>query len=116
MVVGEPEAEEDDARAAAMGGEQKKLPDGDLAQPMLKPLVPAGGSLWRGNNNGSWNSHFPPYPRFSASVHLYGHRESAVMCLRSLWEHYLHEHLLELADCPIEGLFLADGIAAIAAA
>ncbi|CAK0789936.1 unnamed protein product, partial [Prorocentrum cordatum] len=82
--------------------EKKKLPEGDLVQTDLKPLVPPGGFIWRGSVNGSWHSHFPPFKRFSKSWHLHGHRWSAVLVLRDLWAKY---HLIRgetTESCPID--------------
>lgn len=71
-------------RAAAQA--PRVLPRGELTQAMLKPLVPPGGSIWRGNTAGCWQSHMSGFPRCSRSWHLWGHRRAAVLVLRNVWE------------------------------
>ena len=93
----------------------RRLPEGDLTQPMLKPLLPPGASLWHGNVAGTWNSHYPPFPRVSAAWALYGHRGAAVKVLRDVWSKHLMMHAQTVADCPIQGLFVGDGVAAVPA-
>ena len=96
------------AKGAGKGGggpPMRDLPDGDLVQAQLRPLVPPGGHIWRANLAGAWCSHFAPFPRFSCSWHLYGHREAAVLVLRDLWTKYLTFHGLEMSQCSIRGLF-----------
>ena len=90
-----------------------RLPAGVLSQPQLKPLVPEGGSIWRGNSSHSWHGHMPPFARDAASWHAYGHRGAAVLVLRSLWRKKLLLQGLTEAHCPVEGLFEGDGASAL---
>ena len=91
---------------AGGGGDPPRAPpEGDLQHSDLKPYCPPGGFIWRGNHAGCWASHYPPFRRYSASWHAYGHRESALMCLRSLWKHHHDLRGEELSACPIVGLF-----------
>lgn len=84
---------------------ERRLPPGDLFQPDLKPLLPPGGSLWRGHQRGTWNGHYPPFARITKSWLLYGHRTAAVLVLRQLWEQHLLVSGQEISECPILGLF-----------
>lgn len=77
--------------------------------------APQGGTFWRGNRVGSWDGHLEPFPRCSASWHLYGHRESPVMCLRDMWRKYLATQALDESSCPVVGLFQNDGQASLPA-
>ena len=83
----------------------RRLPEGDLQQADLAPLVPPGGHIWRGNKVGAWSSHLKPFRRFSLSWHVHGHRWSAVLVLRDLWSKYLLLNGETEEQCPIEGLF-----------
>lgn len=83
-----------------------RLPEGDLQQAQIKHLVPPNCSIWRANQQGSWQGHCEPFKRVSASWHLWGHRFSAVRVLRLLWEQHLTLTGGSIPeDCPIEGLF-----------
>jgi hypothetical protein len=83
-----------------------KLPAGDLQHVDLKGLAPPGGFLWRANKQGSWQCHYPPFVRVSKSWNLYGHRWSAILVLRHLWEKHLSVQGLRCPqDCPVQGLF-----------
>ncbi len=46
-------------------------------------------SFWRSNTVGLWVGRLPPFKRCSASWHLYGQREAALIVLRDLWTNYL---------------------------
>lgn len=100
------------ANAATKALAKRPLPQGDLTQAEIRDLVPPRGHIWRGNLVGSWQCHMQGFSRFSASWHLYGHRESVVMCLRD-WRKYLASESMDLAECPIDGLFVGDGTAAL---
>ena len=95
------------AKAAAGPGDggERRLPEGDIPQAMVAGLTPPAGHIWRGNKNGSWNGHLPPFARCSFAWGPYGHREALVMVLRDLWEKHLLMHGQSEADCPIQGLF-----------
>ena len=84
---------------------QRPLPPGELTHTELKPLTPPLGSLWKRSNPFSWNARWPPSQQVSASVHLHGHREAALICLRELWDRHLFHEGKMLEDCPIRGLF-----------
>lgn len=81
------------------------LPDGTLEHAQLKPLVPAGGHLWRNNASGGWGAHFKPFGRVAFSAAKWGPRGSAIGCLRYLWECYCTYHALAQSACPVQGLF-----------
>ena len=104
------------ARGKARGTPPPPLgvPAGELEQPQLKPLVPPGASIWRSNTGFAWCGHMPPFKRDSASWHLYGHREAALLVLRNLWRKYLLQHGLSESECPITGLFQTNVEAAVA--
>lgn len=87
----------------------RQLPQGDLVHADLKMFCPRGGHIWRGNTTGAWHCHFAPFPRRSFTWATYGHRQAAVMALRSLWECSCVFHNRDIATVPIEGLFLGDG-------
>ena len=98
------------AKGKAKGGPAPPPPpprvlDGDLAQATLKPLCPPDSHIWRMNTKGSWGSRYSDSPVHSASWQLYGHRESALMCLRNLWLEYLFANGKSEVDCTVEGLF-----------
>jgi hypothetical protein len=76
-------------RGRGQSSAPKALPPGDLTQAQLRPLLPEGGFLWRGNKAGCWSSHYPPFPRCSRSWQLYGHRTAAIFVLRDVWERAL---------------------------
>lgn len=101
------------ATAATKAMAKRPLPQGDMTQAEIRDLVPPRGHIWRGSLVGSWQCHMQGFSRFSASWHLYGQRESAVMCLRDLWRKYLASESMDLAECPIDGLFVGDGSAAL---
>ena len=104
------------ARAPPAPDPVRPLPQGDLTQAQIKHLCPPGGSVWRANVHGSWMGHFPPLPRVSFPWNVYGHRYSAVKLLRNLWESWAMIHGMVLPrDCPIVGLFHAEGEADAAA-
>ena len=91
-------------------GDDKKektleIPDGNLTQEEVKHLCPPGGHIWRGNDPGSWNGHVAPFKRCMFSWHLYGHRESALLCLRDMWAKHLTRQVVPLEECPVLGLF-----------
>ena len=88
----------------------RRLPPGDLDQAQLRLLAPPGGYVWKGGVVGSWASHFPPYKRFSASWRLYGHRQSAILVLRSLWIDWADYNCKAREEIPIQGLFDGDGV------
>lgn len=73
-----------------------------------KAMVPKGGFMWRSLRAGGWQSHFPPFPRMSASWHRYGEREALDMNLRSLWSHYCEIKGLPLTACSVRDLFSHD--------
>lgn len=75
------------------------------SQSDAKAMCPPGGYIWRSLRSGGWQSHYPPYPRVSASWHLYGEREALARNLRSLWRNHCESQGLALANCPVEGLF-----------
>lgn len=83
----------------------RALPEGDLYQKDLKPLLPPNAFLWRGHQKGTWNGHLFPFPRIARSWQLYGHRTAAVLVLRQLWEQHLTLEGLEVSECPVLGLF-----------
>ena len=94
--------------AAGRGGgpPPRRLPDGELAQADLRPLVPPGSHMWISNVSGAWSGHCKPYKRISFSFALYGHRHAAILVLRGLWERHLLKEGQECPrDCPIVGLF-----------
>ena len=98
------------AKAKAVGHgigflQLQNIPPGELAQHQVSHLNPVGGSIWRAIKHQSWMSHQHPWPRFSASWSLYGHRESALMCLRDNWRKFLTTAGQPLSQCPIVGLF-----------
>lgn len=83
-----------------------RIPPGDLQQVQLAQFCPPGGHIWKGRVAGSWQGHFPPYPRYGASWHLYGHRYAAVLALRYLWQSYLEYNCKVCPQgCPIEHIF-----------
>ncbi|MDA8609461.1 hypothetical protein N9L19_00940 [bacterium] len=87
------------------GAVVRSLPDGELQQADLAPLVPLGGHIWRGNKVGAWSSHLKPFRRFFLSWHVHGHRWSAVLVLRDLWTKYLLMDGETEEQWPIQGLF-----------
>ena len=103
-----PKAPSKRATGKASQASVRVLPKGDLFQPDLKPLLPPGATVWRGHTRGSWNAHYPPFPRCAYSWHMYGHRQSAVLCLRDVWEKHLSVNGLSVSDCPILNLFESD--------
>lgn len=96
------------ARRGARASEPLELPQGDLFQPQLRPLLPPGGSIWRGNKSGTWSTHYPPFRRCSKSWNLHGHRGAAVLALRDCWEKHLLMEGLPVSACPVRGLFEAN--------
>ena len=83
-----------------------ELPEGDLPQPVVKQLTPPGASVWRGNIQGCWHGHCPPFRRVSASWHVYGQRGAAIIVLQLLWGQHLTVAGLRCPqDCPVHGLF-----------
>lgn len=95
----------------ATGG--KKYPDlpkqGEITHAKAKSLCPPEGSIWRATRAGAWEAHYEPFRRISRAWNKYGERLACVICLQYLWEHHLEKHGLDLAMCPVGGLFSVDG-------
>lgn len=71
----------------------------------LKPLLPPGASIWRGEGKGgSWNGHYPPYRRVSARWAAVGEEQARTSVLARLWRQHLTKHALSGDHCPFEGL------------
>ncbi len=83
----------------------KAIPPGELTQAQVKALASKGGFVWEGRANGSWQGHFPPWPRTSKSWFLYGQRQAATCVLRYLWDCWQEQHDLTRADVPIPNLY-----------
>ena len=107
----------DEKRALAGGAAPKKRakkqtpkypdwPPSGITQSVASQLTPPGGSIWRGLGFGSWQCHFPPWPRKSFSWSLYGHDQACKLCLRHMWELYLKELGQTPAQCPIKSIFV----------
>eukprot|EP00974_Lingulodinium_polyedra_P096797 9381462-Lingulodinium_polyedra.AAC.1 len=88
------------AGSRARADPPRTVPPGDISQADLRCLTPPGGHIWIGNQVGSWNSHQPPFSRFSASWHLHGSsREAALAVLRDMWTKYLTHEAPPLSAC-----------------
>lgn len=82
------------------------LPSCSLEQVSLKPFCSPGGYIWKGNNARTWNGHYRPFPRQSATWSVYGMRGSAIRILRYLWERHAVVNDLKMPDdCLVENLF-----------
>ena len=72
--------------------------------PMEKPAV----AVWRGLSNRGWHCHYKPFKRRSLScVKHGGGMEAGVAMLQYIWSTFLDLRELQLADCPMPGLILA---------
>lgn len=91
------------------------LPQCDLSQATLLPFCPDGGFVWK-SRSGSWQCHFPPFPRRSFSWTTYGDRQAALLCSRELWTAYNSVHGLPEENCPWPEIFAVDAQGLLAAA
>ena len=65
-------------------------------------------AVWRVLSNGGWRCHCKPFKRRSFSwVKHGGGMEACVAMLQYIWSTFLELRGLQLADCPVPGLFLA---------
>jgi len=84
----------------------RALPRATLTQAQVKPLMPPGTYVWRGNSDGTWRAHFPRARRyFTKPWTKYGPTRSAFELLVDVWACWLEFYELELSDCPIANLF-----------
>ena len=83
------------------------LPPGVLEQGDIRRYCPPKGYIWRGNVAGSWSCHFQEgkFQRGSFAWDMYGHRFSAVLCIRKLWSEYLLVKGLGRDACPFPRLW-----------
>ena len=85
----------------------RDLPPGALEQADLRGYCPPKGYIWRGNVAGSWSCHFQEgkFQRGSFAWDMYGHRFSAVLCIRKLWSEYFLVKGLGREACPFRRLW-----------
>ena len=81
------------------------VPPGAITQKEAKEMLPPGAYVWHGNYDGCWCVQLKPYPRFSKSWALQGHRGALMECLRYAWRLWLSDNFLQEADCPVKGIF-----------
>ena len=81
------------------------LPKGALPKNEVSKMCPPGGHIWNGWKTGSWHAHLPPYTRIIASWSVYGHREGAIWCLKTMWQWWLEDNNVEESACIVKGLF-----------
>ena len=80
--------------------------DSEINQTDAARLLPPGASIWKGNararRKGSWNCHYPPYPRASKTWIAAGsERLACLWCVQHCWRLYLADHRLPLDHVPI---------------
>lgn len=112
----DPQPKKKKQRGAAGAAEEKppkypkrvpSFPDAGIDLVLARALVPAGGALWKDQKFGSWQGHYPPFPRIGRSWRKYTEREALRLVLENLWGWHLLEKGLQPADCPISGIFVA---------
>ena len=67
-------------------------------------MAPPSSHVWRSVGVGSWQIHYPPYPRKSRAWSIDGEKAAARFVLKYAWELYLRDVGLKRDDCPIQGL------------
>ena len=67
-------------------------------------MLPAGASLWKDVRYGSYQGHYPPYPRVGRSWAKYGEKGALVLVLQELWSHLFSTGEPRSA-CPIADLY-----------
>ena len=88
-----------------------QVPDQPPSQAAAKRLLPPGKvSIWKGNptgtRQGSWNIHYPPYPRYSRSWIAAGSEKQALKeVLRHVWSLWLKDHFLPREHCPLQNIW-----------
>lgn len=94
------------AKAKAKAAPRKDIPPGELSQQQLRHLCPPGGHIWKSNTGGGgWQAHFKPFRRVGFAASVWGARESALQCLRYLWEAWALMSGQSKSACPIAGLW-----------
>jgi len=81
------------------------VPPGAITQQEAKQMLPPGAYVWQGNYDGCWCVQLKPYPRFSKSWTLMGHRGALMECLRYVRRLWLSDNFLTESDCPVKNLF-----------
>ena len=90
-------------------GKALKWPS-EIPHHRAKDFCPPEGSVWRGLTRRTWNGHFPPCRRVSASWDAPGGENAALKSvLRRLWRSYVDHLGLEDSVAP-EGIWAGDAI------
>lgn len=107
-------ASEPAAEGVAYPARAPSWPEHSIPLELARTVKPEGGSLWRDVRHGSWQGHYPPFPRVGRSWARYGELPALTLVLQNLWGWWLLEHGLEEADCPVKGIFTEAPPAALA--
>eukprot|EP00974_Lingulodinium_polyedra_P085372 8266343-Lingulodinium_polyedra.AAC.1 len=67
------------SRAPAKHKQMPTWPQQNIDVHDARACVPGGGFIWRDAKFGSWQGHYPPYPRVGRSWNKYGEAEALVL-------------------------------------
>lgn len=81
------------------------LPPSNIPVIAARQLVPPGASLWQDDKYGSWQGHYPPYPRRGRAWRKWGEGMALKLVLKYLWAKYLCDEGWDTDMCPVGGIF-----------
>ena len=68
-------------------------------------MAPPNASMWQDSQFGSWQGHYPPYPRRGRAWRKHGEANALKLVLQYLWMLWLDEQGWGPEQCPVKCVF-----------